>query len=80
MAKKEDLGLWILEALRANNGQATLLEICKYVWQNYENELRTSGDLFYTWQYEIRWQATYLRKEGLMKDANLSPKGVWEIA
>ena len=53
--------------------------ICKHFWSKYENELKNSGDLFYTWQYDIRWAATALRKTGRMKDANLSPSGVWEI-
>jgi hypothetical protein len=49
------------------------------VWKNHENELRRSGDLFFTWQYDIRWTATQLRKEGVMRAANLSPKGTWEL-
>ncbi len=43
-------------------------------------ELRSSGDLFYTWQYDIRWAATTLRKEGIMKDASLSEVSMWELS
>jgi hypothetical protein len=39
MATKEDLSGWLIEALRANNGSASIVEVCKYVWNNYENEL-----------------------------------------
>lgn len=78
MAKKEDLGQWILDALKANDGKASILDVCKYVWINHETELRSSN-LFYTWQYDIRWQATNLRKAGLVKQAEDSPKGIWEI-
>lgn len=45
--------------------------------------------MFYTWNYDIRWAATELRKEGRMKPAyskenpgelvDESPKGIWEI-
>jgi hypothetical protein len=45
MATKEDLSGWLIEALRANNGSASIVEVCKYVWNNYENELRRSDDL-----------------------------------
>lgn len=54
MANKKDLRKWILEALRDMGGKASLLDICKYVWENHESDLRASGDLFYTWQYDIR--------------------------
>lgn len=79
MAEKEDLGQWILDALMDNKGRASIIDVCKYVWENYESELRASGDLFYTWQYDIRWQATYLRKAKKMRPANDSPQGIWEI-
>jgi hypothetical protein len=79
MADKEQLQNWILEALNENKGSASLIEICKYVWDNYENELRDSGDLFYTWQYDIRWGATRLREKGKLAPASESPRGVWEL-
>ena len=80
MATKHDLGDWIVEALRASGGSQRLVEICRYVWDHHENELRRSGDLFFTWQYDIRWAATKLRHERVLKPANLSPVGIWELA
>jgi len=79
MAHREDLRKWLTEALEANNGSASIVEICKYVWEKYENELRRSGDLFYTWQYDIRWAATQLRKKGIIRAVDLSSKGIWEL-
>jgi len=79
MAHRKDLRKWLTEALEANNGSASIVEICKYVWEKYENELRRSGNLFYTWQYDIRWAANQLRKEGIMRAVDLSPKGIWEL-
>jgi len=77
MATKEDLSGWLIEALRANNGSASIVEVCKYVWNNYENELRRSGDLFFTWQYDIRWAATRLQNKGILRAAEASPSGIW---
>jgi hypothetical protein len=79
MTSKKDLQVWAVEALRLNKGSLSLIEICKYVWDHHEEDLKNSGDLFYTWQYDIRWAATYLRKEGVPLPADESPKGVWEL-
>lgn len=78
--KKNDLPDIVETELRALGGSSTILEICKRVWSKYESELKQSGDLFYTWQYDIRWAATSLRKQGIMKGADASPKGTWELA
>ncbi len=80
MATKHDLGTWIVDALRAEQGTASLVSICRYVWDHHESDLRASGDLFFTWQYDIRWAATELRHGGVLKPAGVSPVGVWELA
>lgn len=80
MSSKQQLRKWIIKALEEMSGSASLLDICKYVWNNYEEDLRNSGDLFYTWQYDIRWAATDLRKSGLIKSAKESPRGLWELS
>ena len=79
MADKTDLVEWLAEALRANGGRASIIEVCKHVWNTHEAGLRRSGDLFFTWQYDIRWAAYRLRKEGRMKPESASPRGIWEL-
>jgi len=77
---KHDLGDWIVEALRAKGGSAGLVQICRHVWEHHEDELRRSGDLFYTWQYDIRWAATNLRQAGVLKAGEPFPDrrlGAW---
>lgn len=76
---KSDLPELLEATLVELNGSGTILDVCKMFWKEHEEELRSSGDLFYTWQYDIRWAATTLRKEGVMKDASLSKTGVWEL-
>lgn len=63
MADKADLKIWVLDAVEANGGSCQLLDVAKHIWANHEAELRMSGDLFYKWQYDMRWAATELRKE-----------------
>jgi hypothetical protein len=79
MASKEDLPDWVVEALNDHGGSARLIEIAKHIWAHRESELRNSGDLFFKWQYDMRWAANQLRRTGKMKEADVSPTGVWEL-
>jgi hypothetical protein len=64
MANREDLKEWVYQAVRENAGQTKLAKVARHIWKRHEEELRKSGDLFYTWQYEMRWAAQKLRNEG----------------
>lgn len=79
MKLKGDLCNWLVDALKVHNGSASIIDICKHVWERHERELRDSGDSFYSWQYDIRWSADYLRKTGVLRAAKLSPRGIWEL-
>ena len=61
MADKSDLQEWVIEALRDRGGEAHLTDVAKHIWDNHEAELRASGKLFYTWQYDMRWAAQKLQ-------------------
>jgi hypothetical protein len=67
MTDRTDLDEWVLDAVRETGGVATVLEVAKAIWAARENDLRNSGDLFYTWQYDMRWAADRLRKAGRLK-------------
>ena len=69
----------LVHCLKELEGEATIVQVCKRFWLHYEDELKHSGDLLYTWQYDIRWAATELRKAGKMIDADISPKGLWQL-
>ncbi len=45
-----------------------------------EHELRSSGDLFFTWQYDIRWAAQYLRNIGYLHPVEGDRSAPWELA
>lgn len=79
MATKYDLQPWITEALIALGGSGTVVEVAREIWQRHEPELRESGDLFYTWQYDMRWAAQALRDTGRAKPTKGSRRGIWEI-
>lgn len=76
---KDDLKLWVLEAVTALGGKAKLLDVAKYIWAHHEPDLRVSGDLFYKWQYDMRWAANVLRHEGKLVMPEDAPRGVWAL-
>lgn len=80
MASREDLKGWVVEALAAHGGEATLLQVAHYLWANYQDELWASDDLFYTWQYDMRWAATKLRQEGRMEPKERGSRDPWRLA
>lgn len=80
IASRFDLTDWIIEALEENHGKGSLVQVCKIIWRRHEPDLRSAGDLFYTWQYDVRWAATELRNSKKMKPAHESAKGLWELS
>jgi hypothetical protein len=79
MATKYDLQHWVEEALTALGGSGTVVEVAREIWLRHEPELRSSGDLFYTWQYDMRWAAQALRDTGRARAASATSRGRWEL-
>ena len=79
MATKKEMQLWVEEALKAVGGSGQIAKVAEQIWKRHEHELRGSGDLLYTWQYDMRWAATVLRNAGVIKATDNSPNGVWEL-
>ena len=71
---------YLLDALIDNEGAASVLVLAKNIWDNHEEDLRGLGDLFYSWQYDMRWAATELRAEGKLKPATEPQDEIWELA
>lgn len=63
MATNEDLKTWVIQALD-DLGPSSVPRIAEHIWKHHEPELRSSGDLFYTWQYAMRWAGQTLQMEG----------------
>lgn len=80
MANREDMQDWVVACLKSRGGSGWPREVSKYVWENYESELRASGNLLYTWQYDIRWAAQKLRNSGVLKPVNGRRDLPWELA
>ncbi len=78
MATKGDLVDWVEEALKAGGGSANILFVAKHIWEQRKSDLQQS-DLFYTWQYDMRWAATELRRRGIMLAAEEDRRGKWTL-
>lgn len=76
MVTQDKLKIWVIEALKANGNAARVPDIAKHIWDNHESELRLSGDLFYTWQYAMRWAGQTLQKEGKLTKSGPSRQWV----
>jgi hypothetical protein len=80
MATKDDLKDWVIEAQEACGGSAHHVDVAKHIWANHRSDLEASGDLFYTWQYDMRWAADHLRGEGKLQAKPKGDRGPWQLA
>ena len=64
MATRHDLQAWIVDALQSAGGSGSPVSVAKTIWAAHEGDPRASGDLFFTWQYDVRWEAQKLRNAG----------------
>ena|GEM_PF-748541 len=80
MATREDMKDWVLKALMSRGGKGWPKDVAKYIWENYQGELNNSGDLLYTWQYDVRWAAQSLRNAGKLKPVHRRRDRPWELA
>lgn len=80
MATREDMKSWVILALMSLGGKAWPSDVAKYIWDNYEADLRSSGKLLYTWQYDARWAAQSLRNAGKLKPVHGRRDRPWEVA
>jgi len=75
---RENLKQWVLDAIDAHGGATSLMTIAKHIWDNHEKDLRSYGERFYTWQYDMRWAAQYLRNNGILESADKVSRGIWQ--
>jgi hypothetical protein len=75
MSRKDDLKSWVFAAVQ-NSGEASVLEVAKHIWHAHSKEISSWGDAFYTWQYDMRWAAQDLRREGKLI---IAPNRKWAL-
>ncbi len=76
MTKKEKLQKWVVDALSAQ-GASTVTDVAKHIWIHHEADLKQSGDLLYTWQYDMRWAAQELQDKHVIEKRKSDRK--WQL-
>lgn len=77
MMNRDQLKKAVEKAIDAHGGEATIVEVAQHIWENHEGDLKASGDLFFTWQYEMRWAAQKLRDDSKLELGRRGPKKTW---
>ena len=76
--KNEMLEEMVIDALDVQ-GNSTPVAVSKYIWDVFGSQLKASGDLLYTWQYDIRWAVQRLSKAGkVFIDTTCKPT-IWSL-
>tara|TARA_B100001964_G_C13830327_1_gene421312 strand:+ start:323 stop:589 length:267 start_codon:yes stop_codon:yes gene_type:complete len=76
---KKDMICILVDALEFLQGKGTIVQVSKVIWENYNKELKSSGDIFYTWQYDMRWARHKLQKEGKLDTHMVNGRSIWEL-
>ncbi|WP_110239137.1 hypothetical protein [Nocardioides gilvus] len=71
------LSSWIVEALGAAGRTASPLTVAKEVWSRHEQELKSAGDLLFTWQLDLRATAKDMVADGTL---SLDEGGDWRLS
>ena len=79
MIDRDKLSDWIRQALQMLGGTGGVMEVSKLVWDNHKSEIEASKDGLYTWQYDLRWAAQQMRKDGRLKSSGSSERGKWML-
>jgi hypothetical protein len=78
MVKKADLKDWVVDALKARGGEGSILYVAQYIWDHHQKDLH-GHQLFYSWQYDMRWAAAELREAGVLVAAKDDRRGKWTL-
>lgn len=61
---RETLKPMVARVLESSGRRMTIVEVAEELWRKHELDFKKEGDLFYIWQYEMRWAAQLLVDEG----------------
>ena len=76
---REFMLIWVEDALRSLGGKGRVIDVSKEIWRQHSKDLTEEKDIFFTWQYDMRWAAYNLRKQGVLKAADKSTRA-WVLA
>ena len=63
---RSDFKELVTDALLVLGRSARLAAVAEHIWKNHEPQLKASGKILYTWQYDMRWASQALSDQGLL--------------
>ena len=79
LIRKQDMTILVSDALESLGGKGTIVEVAAEIWKHHKDDLEASGEIFYTWQYEMRWARHRLSEAGKLKTKLKDRESVWEL-
>jgi len=76
---RNDMVQLVCEALESLGGEGTIVDTAAVIWKNYKDDLESSGDIFYTWQYDMRWARHKLSKTGKLTTEKRGKESIWKL-
>ena len=76
ISRKDIIDL-VVDALKSLGGKGTIVQVASKIWETYGAVLEQSGEIFYTWQYDIRWARHKLAADGVLKTKKVQGKSLW---
>jgi hypothetical protein len=77
--ERSDLVAIVRSALKRLGGEGTVVEVAKEIWKERQADLAASGDLYYTWQYDMRWACQKLRDQREAVIGGSKGKATWRL-
>ena len=79
LIRKQDMTILVIDALESLGGGGTIVEVAAEIWKTHKDDLEASGEIFYTWQYDMRWARHRLSEEGKLRTKSKGRESFWEL-
>src|SRR5665213_4340353 len=77
--ERSDLVEMVKQALKKLGGEGTVVEVAREIWSANRAQIEASGDLFYTWQYDMRWACQKLRDRKEATIGGTKSRNSWRL-
>ena len=71
---KEEMKTILTEVLQRLGKPSYINDVSRYAIENYKDRLRP-----YEWQYDLRWAASHLKKDGILTITPVGTYSLWSL-
>ena len=69
----------LIDALKATNKPTLIVDVSKFIWNKYYDELKANDELFFKWQYQLRWAKDHLKSCGILATKKQGVYSLWYL-